>query len=188
LFNYKSASRAIHPFTIQISALFLIWTVPCLAQSVKTDYDKSVDFSKFHHYEWRDSPEFEKQPDLKTRYAVGIDLVRSAVNKGLMAKGYVPVDFTPDFYVTLFLGSKGMTDVTTLDMGWYTWGPYWYPMWTTVMVSHYTEGTLILDIVDAKTNKLAWRAFCHDDIRDPKQRHENVERAVKKALKKFPPK
>ena len=186
--NLTSASRAIVPLIIQMGALLFISTVPALPQSVKTDHDKSVDFSKLHHYEWRDSPEFEKQPELKTRYAVGIDLVRSAANKALMAKGYVPVDFTPDFYVTLFLGSKGMTDVTTLDTGWYTWGAYWYPMWTTVMVSHYTEGTLILDIVDANTKRLVWRAFCQDDIRDPKQRHENVERAVKKALKKFPPK
>ena len=183
-----SAARFAISATVQIGALLFAVALPALPQSVKTDYDKSVDFSKLHHYEWRDSPEFEKQPELKTHYAVGIDLVRSAVNKGLMAKGYVPVDFHPDFYVTLFLGSKGMTDVTTLDAGWYTWGPYWYPMWTTVMVSHYTEGTLILDIVDANTRRLVWRAFCKDDIRDPKQRHENVERAVKKALKKFPPK
>ena len=98
-----------------------------------------------------------KQPDLKTRYAVGIDLVRSAVNKGLMAKGYVPVDFTPDFYVTLFLGSKGMTDVTTLDMGWYTWGPYSGTPMRTRLWCRITPRPLILDIVDAKTNKLAWR-------------------------------
>ncbi len=179
--------KALWP-VIQVCGLLLAVTVSALPQSVKTDYDKSVDFSKFHHYEWRDSPEFEKQPELKTHYAVGIDVVRSAVNKGLMAKGYTPVDFTPDFYVTIFMGSKGMTDVTTLDTGWYSWGTYWYPMWTSVMVTHYTEGMLILDFVDAKTKRLAWRAFCKDDIRDPKTRHENVERAVKKALKRFPPK
>jgi Domain of unknown function (DUF4136) len=174
--------------TIQVSGLLFVISALALSQSVKTDYDKAIDFSKFHHYEWRDSPEFEKQPELKTRYAVGIDLVRSAANKALMAKGYMPVDFNPDFYITLFLGAKGMTDVTTLDSGWYTWGTYWYPMWTTVMVSHYSEGTLILDIVDAGTKHLAWRAFCKDDIRDPKTRHKNVESAVNKALKRFPPK
>jgi Domain of unknown function (DUF4136) len=186
--NFLRSSRAIIPFATGICALLLIGAVSVVAQSVKTDYDKAIDFSKFKHYEWRDSAEFEKQPELKTRYAVGIDLVLSEVNKGLMKKGYVPVNFDPDFYVTFFLGTKGMTDVSTLDWGWYGWGPYWYPTWTTVMVNHYTEGTLVLDIVDAKTKRLAWRAFCKDDIRDPKQRHENVERTVKKALKKFPPK
>ena len=43
-------------------------------------------------------------------------------------------------------------------------------------------------MVDAKTNKLIWRAACKAKIDDMKERHEEINDTVKKALKKFPPK
>ena len=56
------------------------------------------------------------------------------------------------------------------------------------MVENYLEGILLLDIVDAKTNKLLWRAACKVKIEDMSERHKNIEDTVKKALKSFPPK
>lgn len=158
------------------------------AQKVKTEYDKSVDFSHFHTYSWRQHPVFEKRPQLQEQFSVGIDLIRSSVNQELKKKGFAAVEDLPDFYVTFFITAKGMQDVRTISTGgWYGWGGFWYPGWTEVMVSPYAEGTLVLDFVNTSTKELAWRAYCKDEIRDMKTRHENIEKTVKKALKKFPP-
>src|SRR3954454_356289 len=82
-----------------------------------------------------------------------------------------------------------MQDVRTINTGgWYGWGGFWDPGWPEVMVSPYAEGTLVLDLVDAVTKQLAWLAYCRDEIRDMKTRHENIEKTVSKALKQFPPK
>lgn len=172
--------------------MWLILMLGCIAspaQKVKTEFDKSVDFSQFHTYSWRQHPVFEKHADLQEQYSVGIDLIRSSVNQELKKKGFVAVEDSPDLYVTFFITAKGMQDVRTISTGgWYGWGGLWYPGWTEVMASPYAEGTLVLDVVNASKKELVWRAYCKDEIRDMKTRHENIEKTVKKALKKFPPK
>ncbi len=45
-----------------------------------------------------------------------------------------------------------------------------------------------MDIVDAKTSKLLWRAYCGDEVKDWNNRHKIVEKAVRKALDRYPPK
>jgi hypothetical protein len=70
---------------------------------------------------------------------------------------------------------------------WYTWNSAWFPAWDTY-VENYVEGILLLDVVDAKTNKLLWRAACKAKIDEMRERHKDIEEAVKKALKSFPPK
>jgi hypothetical protein len=42
--------------------------------------------------------------------------------------------------------------------------------------------------VDVKSKQLAWRAYCKGVIRDPSKRDKIINKAVEKALKKFPPK
>jgi hypothetical protein len=147
-----------------ILLMLLLGCTVSLGQKIKTEFDKSVDFSQFHTYSWRRHPVFEKHPELQEQFSVGIDLIRSAVNQGLTSKGFLPVEESPDFYVTFFITAKGVQDAS------------------------YAEGMLVLDFVDASTKEVAWRAYCRDEIREMTTRHENIEKTVKKALKKFPPK
>jgi hypothetical protein len=53
---------------------------------------------------------------------------------------------------------------------------------------YYKTGILVLDVVDAATSKLIWRAYCSDTIRDIANRDKNINATVKKAFDKFPPK
>ncbi len=172
-----------------IALMLSLGCMKSAAQKVKTDFDKAVDFSHFHTYSWRQHPALQKNPDFQEQFSVAIDLIRSAVNQNLRQRGFARVDQSPDFYITFFVTAKSMQDVRTISTGgWYGWGGWWYPGWTEVMVSPYAEGTLVLDIVDASTKQLAWRAYCKDEIRDMKTRHEKIERTAKKALQRFPPK
>jgi hypothetical protein len=56
-------------------------------------------------------------------------------------------------------------------------------------VHDYTEGTLILDLIEAKSNSLAWRATLKGVLsQDPKDNEKMVKEAVADAFKKYPPK
>jgi hypothetical protein len=95
-------------------------------------------------------------------------------------------------FVTFFLAAKDSQRTTTsfVDPGpW--WGPGygWYaiPSWTVTETEYYLTGMLVIDIVDATSMKLLWRAFCGDEVTDMRNRHKNINSAVKKALEKFPP-
>ena len=46
-------------------------------------------------------------------------------------------------------------------------------------------GTLVIDFIDANTNKLVWRAVARAENKDFRKQ-ENIEKAVDKALEKYP--
>jgi hypothetical protein len=70
------------------------------------------------------------------------------------------------------------------------WGGYWGGGMTTTTVRTYTEGTLILDVIDGERNELIWRGSASktiDEMDSPEQREKTVQEAVGKLLKDFPP-
>jgi len=160
-----------------------LWAAP----KVTVNHDDQFDFSALKSYAWRTHPVMEKNPELANRAIAG-DIVMSMGNEILMGRGFVPVDAEPDFYATFFVKGTAEEEATMLTTGWY-YGPT--PYWSGTTQTTYRKflsGTLVLDIVDAKANRLVWRAFCHDDIKDMKERHKSIAKAVEKALKSFPPK
>ena len=172
-----------------VSGLLLAGSAP--GQTVEVDFDRSIDSSAYRRYSWKVHPLLEQDPELLQ--SVGAELVRMSVNEQLMRRGFEPTeDEFADFHVTFFGARKRGQEVTgamtVSSGGWYGTGTYYQSGWTKVMVSDYTEGTLVLDVVDAKTKQLVWRAYCKGVIRDPSKRDKVISKAVEKALKKFPPK
>lgn len=174
-------------------ALYAALALPSNAQKVRVDFDHSFDFSKVHHYEWRVHPIFEKHPELRDRYSTAIQLVMNATNQQLRKKGYQSVSSIPDVFLTFFVTAKDVSRTYT-DMlsspgagfGWYGW--YAPPVWTVTRTEQYLEGTLVMDMVDPKDTKLIWRGSATDSVKDFRNRDKNVDAAVKKIFKKFPPK
>jgi hypothetical protein len=171
--------------------------VSCFAQKVKIEYDHDVNFSGYRRYEWKEHPFLAKHPDSQ-QFSIGMGLVQSTANDLLMKRGFQPDDAQPEFYITQFitahLGQEYHSVPTTAPYpnaymwpgSWYNWSGMYFSSWETY-VENYIQGILILDIVDAKTNKLLWRAACKDKIDDMKERHKDIEKTVKKALKSYPP-
>lgn len=165
------------------------------AQKVNIESTPGFNFTNLKRYGWKVHPVFEKKPALAEKYSVGIDLVKNATNQNLMARGYQPTQQSPDFFITFLLTGEMKQDVDVEYVsgaygwgGWYQWNSVYYPAWERTVVSNYVEGVLVLDIVDAKSNQLVWRAYCRGDVRDWKNRDKDVQKAVNKALKRFPPK
>lgn len=180
-------------------ALLLLASPVLFAQKVNIDYDREADFSRVRRYQWRLHPVFEKNPGLQEQYTVAIQLVQQSSNKELIKRGFQPEDATPDIFLTFFVvASDAQETITRIDPATPMIGPWWgapygwygtaMPVWTTTTVENFKEGMLVLDVVDAATSKLLWRAYCTDEIRDMRKRDENIDKAVRKALKQFPPK
>ena len=57
-------------------------------------------------------------------------------------------------------------------------------------MDEYLQGTLVLDIIDARTNELIWRGWANtvlDHDPEPEEVHMYVNEAVRKMLEEFPP-
>ena len=62
---------------------------------------------------------------------------------------------------------------------------------TTSRVRHYKEGTIVIEIVDFKTNQLVWQgaaAGALTGLNNPEDADELVPKAIRDILAKFPPK
>ena len=62
------------------------------------------------------------------------------------------------------------------------------PVTTTTTVRRYTQGTLVIDIWDTRTNDLLWRGTVTDIISDnPEKNEKKMKKAMEKLFKKYPP-
>jgi hypothetical protein len=184
-----------HPAILLV--LLVLAAGPSSAQKVIIEYDHDVDFSGYRKYDWKEHPFLKKHPESE-EFSIGAGLVQSNTNQILMKRGYQPVDVEPEFYIAQFITARmgqrmhsvpAATPYPNAYMwpgSWYTWSGAYFQAWDTE-VENYVQGILLLDVVDARTNKLLWRAVCKKKIDNLKERHEDIEDTVKKALKSFPP-
>jgi hypothetical protein len=141
--------------TFKLLPLLLLFIVAsCDTVKVYSDYDKSVDFTQYKTFAFMKS---------------GIDKVEisdldkkrilNAIDQQLQAKGFTKSE-TPDLLVNIFTKSREEISVNQFNAGYgYGWGwgwnPYMYGGQT--YVSSSTEGTLYIDLIDAKKKELIWQ-------------------------------
>lgn len=171
----------------------------CSTVRVRQDYDPNEDFSRLRRYAW-----YPAQPrptgDLRLDNPLLHGRIQSAVDRWLAARGYRLIETPdPDFYVNFHLSMQSKLDVRTIDHGYYAGGPYggrwggvgWAgPGWTETYAVQYDEGTLAIDVIDARQRKLVWRGFGTGRLREqpkPEEARERVDRAVAEILEQFPP-
>jgi len=118
------------------------------------------------------------------------DEIRSAISASLTSHGFVADGAKePDFLVAFYVGLRERYDVRYVNYGvpfygtrfrgWWGW-PQGYDAWAVP----YTESTLIIDVIDARTNQLVWRGFNQDPINLGKTQ-KDFTKAVDEVLKKF---
>ena len=162
------------------------------AQKINVIVAPGADFSHVKHYGWRLHPVFEKYPDLKETYATAIQLIMQEGNAELMKRGLQPDDHAPDVFVSFLIQATPETRTTTNTIfeAWYGTGYGWYSPGavTRTGVENLIDGMLVIDVVNARTLKLMWRAHCSDRIDDVRNRDKDIRKVVRKALERFPSK
>ena len=174
--------------------ILLCWTFSgCTTIDVKTDFDPSVDFTRFRSFA------FVGLTDLNQGGVLNNSLTRkrleTIIARELSQKGFqqVALDERPDLLVHYWVGIKEKQRVESTGptvgayggRGGYGWGAGY----SGVTTYEYREGTLITDLVEPGKKELVWRATMVANLEDTAQ--ENialVEEAITKAYKDFPPK
>ena len=148
----------------------------CATTHVKTDQDPRVNLENYRSFDVKTGQVFVNGvPD--RRDTLVRDRVEAALTRELTQKGLAENPQSPDLIATYTAGAR---DIVELD-DWYGVG-YGGP-WA----EEYTESTLLIDLIDPKTNKLVWRSIVKMDDEDDLRNSKKVASAVDKALKKFPP-
>ncbi|HEU4788509.1 MAG TPA: DUF4136 domain-containing protein [Flavobacterium sp.] len=172
--------------TFKLLPLLLLFIVAsCDTVKVYSDYDKSVDFTQYKTFAFMKS---------------GIDKVEisdldkkrilNAIDQQLQAKGFTKSE-TPDLLVNIFTKSREEISVNQFNAGYgYGWGwgwnPYMYGGQT--YVSSSTEGTLYIDLIDAKKKELIWQGEGTGTLsKDMTEKDAIVNDIVTQILAQYPP-
>lgn len=166
----------------------LLWAAPlllsaCASVDVHTDYDPSVDFSRYSSYYWKKLPETDN-PLMRDR-------IVAAVDDQLQAKGWrkVPEDQAQTALAAHVTAREGQRVDTQYD----SWGPGWRgwgggPVMSTSRVVTYTVGTLVVDMFDAKSRNAIWRGTASDTVSsDPAVNRKALEEGIRGMFATFPP-
>lgn len=183
------------------ASLITVWTLSC-ASSMKTgfDMDPAADLSQYKMFAWvGPGPLTKAKAGMNTASFISpLDdqRIRASVNRTLEKLGYwlaVPPD-VPDIVVAYSVGSEekvrvhqspGRT-VTAYPYG----GQYRYGGWystSSVSVQQYSEGTLSIEVYDAKTEQAVWVGWASKRLSRSDDSRAVISEAVSKILQEFPP-
>jgi len=162
------------------AGIALLLSTASFAQQVKTDYDRSANFSQYKTYSW------EK---VQTQDPLWVDRIKEAVNAALTAKGLTPVDSGGYVAIVAIEMTKNQQNLNTFYNGFgggWRWGGGFGNATTTV--DNYKVGTLVVDLFDAKTKKIIWRGSSSDTLSDKSDKNiKNLDKGVQKMFDHFPP-
>jgi hypothetical protein len=160
--------------TIQVMLAALLMCPPVWAQQVNADFDKAANFAGFKTYAWTQGSVPQGANPLM------VQRVQSAIEAEMSAIGLVKVEKDPDVLVAFHGATK--EDVSLQSYG-------YAPRFGggQVNVNRVLIGQLIVDVIDARAKKLAFRATASDTVSDNPQKNEKkIHKAVEKMFEKYP--
>lgn len=170
-------------YILPLIALLLL--ASCSSVRVASDYDTTVNFNQYQTYAYF-KPGIDKAEisDLDKRR------ILRAIDREMSTKGMQKSE-TPDVMISFFTKAKERVDVYQNHYGWgHPWGWGWGHPWGGTSVSRSTEGTLYIDVIDAKTNELVWQGIGTAPLNNTsmERKEARINEIVKKILERFPPK
>jgi Domain of unknown function (DUF4136) len=165
---------------VALMATLIFLTAASFGQQVKTDYDRSANFSQYKTYTWQ---------KVTTKDPLWANRIKSDVDSALTAKGWSQAPSGGDISLVAIETTKSQQTLNTFYDGFgggWRWGGGLGESTTTPEV--YKVGTLVLDMFDTQSKNLVWRGSASDTLSNKSDKNiKNLDKGVQKMLKDFPP-
>lgn len=172
-----------------ISIIVAVFASAC-APSVKVsaDYDRSVNFSAYKTFSM-----YEMKADNVNQ--LNQDRIEKYIRVEMSKRGYVENNMNPDLKVnavTVLKNRRGISASTTYAGygGFYRpYGIWGAPVagYTSVNTYDYKDGSLVIDVIDAKANKIVWTGSAVAELyNQPKNPEEAISTTVAKIMANYP--
>jgi hypothetical protein len=154
-----------------------------------SDYTKSFNLHSLKTFDFKTQRRISRDPLADN--AIWANDVRDAIRNDLSDHGFIQTTTgQPDFYVAFYVGLQGRYDMAFVDYGvppfrrglhrgWWGW-PRGYDAWAIPL----TESTVIVDVIDARTNQLVWRGYDIDTL-NKNHPDKTLTKAADSALGRF---
>jgi hypothetical protein len=161
------------------SILFVVLTCTAFAQDVKVEYDKTKDYSGYKSFRFGESEIVTPKDRKQITDAALHKIIRESIEKELSEKGISRNDSSTELVISYVAGIFEHSERQNLGpMGTAPGQP------SQTWMNNYSQGELIIDINDLKSNKLIWRINSQTNTTTP-EAQSYIDQVVDKGLKKF---
>ncbi|EQA46131.1 PF13590 domain protein [Leptospira broomii serovar Hurstbridge str. 5399] len=186
----------------------------CTSAQIQSSYDTSLDFAKYKTFDWYPSKEKNDEKyfgDFSVQREIRFLLRRELEGRGLTLNSKKP-DLLVEFHgvVESKLVEERVPAFSGMSYGYspYYYGgppigalPYYggynsmypygynnvpYQIPNQSHVQEFKDGTLLVDIVDRKTNQLVWRGWAEDSLEDLDDLKNELKSEIPKLMKGYP--
>ena len=179
--------RLIGALTLALSVLLL---AACSSgPTIKADYDPSVDFSQYQTFNFY-KPLGIENPNYSSILG---QMFRDSLTRQMELKGYTLSD-DPDLLLNVSAILEDKTKVTTYNDpyygGYYGYRRGFYDPWagygygSSTHVSQYTEGTVNVDMVDARAKRMVWEGIAVGRVNEDRS-NEEVRMAIESGVQEM---
>jgi len=160
-----------------VAAVALVMTTAVIyAQKVTVDSDPAAPFATYRTYAWVQGTPAPNP--------LNEDRLHASVDARLAARGLGMNTTAPDVFVTTHVTTRERQELIVSGFG---YGAWWGGGYGTASVDTSVEGTLVLDLYDAKTKKMVWRGVATATASDkPTKNAKKMNSALDKMFEKFP--
>jgi hypothetical protein len=160
-----------------LGMLFGLMVISASAQSVQSDYDRSFRFSNLKTFSF--ATQRRGPADPLAGDSLNDGRIRTSMESQLMASGFRMETEKSDFVIAYYVTTKNKLSVQD-----YGYGPP--RLWGSrdIRVNQYSEGTLMVDFIDPKTNQVIWRGRASGTL-ELKGVDKKISKSVEKLVKQF---
>jgi hypothetical protein len=171
---------------ITVVILLVVGTVAAVKMKAYVGYDKNVDLGAIKTFDYRDTLDtsvIDKAPPVH-------EMIKLLIIKKLQDGGMKRDKENPDVLVTYHTDEdQAMRMNVTLYQYHYSAGWWWSPLWGSGMdVSSFSQGTLVVDIWNPKTEEIVWRGAVVAVVPEnpsPAKAQKTIEKALNLMSKEF---
>jgi hypothetical protein len=175
------------------AALLALLAACATGPRISSDSDPRADFSAYRSFAFYSPLAIEREG-----YASLVSgRMKAAARAEMEARGYRYSESDPDLWLNINAYMQQRTDVSTIpevDYAYYysyryrgyVAMPYWHDRTT---VRRYTEGTMNIDLVDAKRNALVWEGIAVGRVvrnQDPAERDAAIDATIRDIFSQYP--
>lgn len=172
---------------IEFVTLMMLFVGCAPSVNVYTDYDRDVNVRSKSTYSWMNVKDIELKNNPLYYNELTDKRIKEAVDLQMKSRGYEQKDTGGELILHYHIVIQDKTVVRTDPYGYY-YGPYWTR--SRVDVFPYREGSLIIDLMDAESNNLAWRGWAvralNGQAISPEEREIIINSVVEKIFEKYP--
>jgi len=163
---------------VKLAALALVMsTAAAYAQKVNVDSDPAAPFATYKTYAWT--------AGTPAANALSEQRLHAAVDAKLAAEGLAMNTTAPDLIVSTHVSTKDKQELIANGFGYGPWG--FGGGFGGATVETFVEGTLVVNLYDAKTKKMVWRGVATATASDkPTKNLKKMSKALDKMFEKFP--